>query len=169
MHPKMLWAFDHDPDKIVCARQALGRAAGEGGGRVRFDELGLESAEFPVCDVLLLLDVLHYLPREQRLTVLRRAVDALSPRGRLVLRETGQGGGVWVARLLERLGRAFGLNRGPALDFCSPEEYERELTLLGLSLAEARQEGPLDNVLLIFERSGSGTSRPSSEPALEPA
>jgi SAM-dependent methyltransferase len=46
----------------------------------------MRQAEIPACDLVLILDVLHYVDHAAQLGVLRRVRDALRPRGRLLLR-----------------------------------------------------------------------------------
>jgi SAM-dependent methyltransferase len=43
-------------------------------------------AELPACDVVVILDVLHYVDHAAQLGVLQRVRDALAPRGRLLVR-----------------------------------------------------------------------------------
>jgi predicted exporter/SAM-dependent methyltransferase len=74
---------DFDTDKIRVA-QATARV----NARVAFERRDLlDWAEYPVCDCVLLCDVLHYFPRELKAEVLRKAFQALRPGGSLVLRD----------------------------------------------------------------------------------
>jgi 2-polyprenyl-3-methyl-5-hydroxy-6-metoxy-1,4-benzoquinol methylase len=64
---------------IAAARTALGDAAVFEVGDVR-------SAAIPACDVVAILDVLHYLPHADQDSVLARCASALAPGGVLLLR-----------------------------------------------------------------------------------
>ena len=66
------------------------------------------AAALPECDVMVILDVLHYVDHTAQDSVLRRVRDALAPRGRLLLR-VGDAGAIrgfaasqWVDRIVTR-------------------------------------------------------------------
>lgn len=148
--------FDLDPAKVEVAQQA---AAGRWCITAlpplppcSFRASDLTSAELPECDVLLLLDVLHYLPADQQAACVQRCAEAIKPGGTLFIRETGGGRGAGWARLLERLGVRLAINRGHTLDFCEPTVLIEQLKSHGFQLCESKQEGPLDNVLMTFRR-----------------
>jgi predicted exporter/SAM-dependent methyltransferase len=79
---RTLHGLDHDATKIRVARAAAGECP-----RVRFEEGDLLAAEWPACDALLLCDVLHYFPRELKARILQKALEALRPGGRLIVRD----------------------------------------------------------------------------------
>ena len=89
---------------IQRARAALGAS-----GAASFACADMRDAPFPPSDVVVLLDVLHYVTHEAQQAVLRRACEALSPRGRLLLRvaDAGARGSFlltqWVDRAVARL------------------------------------------------------------------
>ncbi len=100
--------LDSDAAKIEVAR-----AAGPEGD---FRVADVAGAELPAADTILLIDVLHYLPFAEQDALLLAAVRALTPGGRLVVREldgvpSTRGG---LTRLFEWGGRKIGLNRGRA-------------------------------------------------------
>lgn len=67
---------------IARARQATGGLP----GAPRFEHADIRSAALPASDVVVILDVLHYIDAPAQQAVLERARDALRPRGRLLLR-----------------------------------------------------------------------------------
>ncbi len=75
---------------------------------------------FPRPDIVVILDVLHYLPFEEQKDVLHRLHLALQPHGRLLLRIGDADGGFgfrfsnWVDRVVTRC-------RGHRLDACIAE------------------------------------------------
>lgn len=81
------------------ARIALGPGCEISQGDIR-------SAEFGTPDAVIILDVLHYIPREEQLQVLKRARAALSSHGLLLLRIGDAEGGLrfrysqWVDKLI---------------------------------------------------------------------
>ena len=87
------------PRAVASARRALG-------ARALIDVGDIRSAEFGEADVIVILDVLHYLDRISQDTILARARAALSARGRLLLRiGDGSAGAahyrsIWVDRLV---------------------------------------------------------------------
>ena len=80
------------------ARQALSRHA-------RFEQADITQAEFGEADVVVLLDVLHYLDYELQHAVLARVRQALSPDGVLLLRIGNAAGGLhhFISRWYDRL------------------------------------------------------------------
>lgn len=74
------------------------------GGTTRVDAGDLRSCEFGTADVVVILDVLHYLSAADQESVLRRVRAALSPAGLLLLRIGDAGAGLpfrtsnWVDR-----------------------------------------------------------------------
>ncbi len=109
------------------------------------------SAEY---ELVLLLDVLHYLPREEQRELLLRSARRLVPGGQILVRETNRRDS-WGARwasAFERIARALGVNRGHTLEFQSPEWIGEALRQEGLIALSSENRGPLDNVLVVFEK-----------------
>lgn len=73
---------------IQRAKQALGRQA-------QFQADDICTADFGQADVIVILDVLHYIDYDAQEDVLRRVREALSPNGRLILRVGNAAGGFW--------------------------------------------------------------------------
>lgn len=79
---RTFWGVDYDEDKIrVAQRSAPDHAC------IQFAHGDLLTCEYPVGDVVLLLDVLHYWTAEKQQVILTKARQALRPGGRLVLRD----------------------------------------------------------------------------------
>jgi SAM-dependent methyltransferase len=78
--------WDNDARKIRVAQ-----ATARNHPKLRFESHNLlDEPGYPPCDCVLLLDVLHYFPRELKAEVLRKAFQALRPGGRLVLRDAAR-------------------------------------------------------------------------------
>src|SRR5581483_7683145 len=83
-----------DAEKAACGRRA---AAGLDG--VEVVEGDARNHPLPACDVVTLVDVLHYYDGETQRALLARCKDALRPGGRLLVREgdrAKKGGAKWT-------------------------------------------------------------------------
>lgn len=100
---------DGDARRIAIAKAAAGDAAS-------FAVEGLSELEFPEADTVLFVDSLHYLPVEEQDRILARAAAALSPAGRLVIRDVDAGASIRGAatEAAERLSAFF---RRHSVDF----------------------------------------------------
>ena len=76
---------DYDDDKIRVAQRTAPESA-----RIRFEGQDVLEWEYPACDAVLLLDVLHYWTPEKQQSILNRARRALRPGGRLILRDAAR-------------------------------------------------------------------------------
>jgi SAM-dependent methyltransferase len=136
--------LDWDQGKIELARAcAEGLAA-------RFDRVDFRRAEFPPCDTVLLVDVLHYMSPDEQDAVLLRAARAA--RRRLFLRELDPDRG-WrsaVTRLQEAVTTGLGVNAGARLVFRPIVEYIHILERGGfrVDVEPAWGSTPFSNVLL---------------------
>jgi hypothetical protein len=106
----------------------------------------------PPCDVITIVDVLHYYEVEAQRALLRRCRDALAANGRLLIRE-GDGarrGGSRFTRAIEALVTKLGWNRGPQVRFRPIVELEEDLRALGFTVRRDEVAGALHpgNVLL---------------------
>ncbi len=81
-----LLGLEGSPAKVEVARTGLG-------GRAEVQLADLCTAAIPEADVILLIDVLHYLPPAAQERLLARAAAALAPGGSLFLREADAAGG----------------------------------------------------------------------------
>jgi uncharacterized protein (DUF2062 family) len=111
--------------------------------------------EIPPCDVITLVDMLHYWDDEAQRALLARCRAALRPGGRLLVREgdPSRRGGARFTRAIERLVTRLGWNRGPAVRFRPVAELRADLEALGLrvrvdEVAAATHPG---NVLLVCD------------------
>ena len=128
------------------AHRALGEDCGVAPGDIR-------SAPFGAADVVVLLDVLHYLPPADQDAVLARARAALSPGGTLLLRVGDASGGLpfllsnWVDWCV-----ACARGHGATRFHCrSVAQWRSALEALGFAVrAEPMSRGtPFANVLLV--------------------
>ena len=141
---RTLVGIEHDEFKLAVARLATyGLPITLVGGDVR-------TTEIPPCDVITLVDVLHYFPVAEQRALLSRAVEALRPGGRLLVRETDLDAASGSTRALERLAVALGWNRAEATFFRSASELVQDLEALGLIVERRSVAGKLHpgNVLL---------------------
>src|SRR5208282_4748046 len=79
------FGVDYDESKIRVAQRTA-----PGHPRVKFESHDILNWEFPPCETVLLLDVLHYWTPEKQELILRKACRALRPGGRLILREAAR-------------------------------------------------------------------------------
>ena len=125
--------------------------------RVRFAQGDMCEYAFPACDVVVILDVLHYVPIDAQNAVIDRAIAALRANGRLLLRIGDERGGLgfavsqWVDRVVTRI-------RGHRVTptFCRPlADWVQLLQDKGLNVqAIPMHEGtPFANVLLRADKS----------------
>lgn len=130
----------------------------------------LGASSLPRADTILLIDVLHYLPRAEQDALLVASAAALEPGGRILLRELDAQASLKSAltRLFEWLGRKLGVNVGPATVYRPASELRAVLEQQGLPcrLQGASEGTPLGNVLIVaggsplrnLEPSGSAPS-----------
>lgn len=139
-------AMDRDGAKIALARVACA------GLPIELEEADVRTWAPPPCDVLLVVDVLHYFDDETQAAILRRAADALRPNGTLFVRE-GEGAArssAWT-RMLERIAVAVRWNRSDARPNFRPiAALEADLRLLGFETERIPTAGRFHpgNVLL---------------------
>lgn len=122
--------IERRPAEALRARRALGADA------AAITTGDLLSVRWPEADVIVLLDVLHYLNPEAQSRVLRRARESLPPRGRLLLR-VGDAAGGWRHRWSEGVDRAVAGLRGDGwerLHGRAAEDWVNLLDALGFGL-----------------------------------
>lgn len=134
------------PREVARAQRALGRRSGVEQGDIR-------DAAFGAADVIVLLDVLHYLAPPEQDSVLARARDALAAEGLLLLRVADAAAGLpfrlgrWVDRTVARA-----RGHGATQFHCrSVAQWRSALGALGFSVrAEPMSRStPFANVLLV--------------------
>ena len=144
--------IDWDAPKL-----AAGRAAAAGLDHVELVEGDARSHPIPPCDVITLVDVLHYYDPATQRALLTRAAAALRPGGRLLIREGDarrRGSAAWT-RWLEALAVRAGWNRCDGdTRFRAADDLLRELQSLGFNVSVEPVAGKLHpgNVLLIADR-----------------
>jgi 2-polyprenyl-3-methyl-5-hydroxy-6-metoxy-1,4-benzoquinol methylase len=141
--------IDLKEENIKIACQVLGLQA-------RINHCDIRHAEFALCTVIVIFDVLLYLNAADQSRLLEKAVAALEPGGVLLIREADADAGFafWVTRVAELLA---GLSDGRGwqrLWYRRQTEWVQLLESLGLTVATLpMSEGtPFANVLFIARR-----------------
>jgi 1-acyl-sn-glycerol-3-phosphate acyltransferase len=139
--------IDYDETKIRVAQRTA-----PGSARIKFDSGDILELDYPSCDTILLLDVLHYWQPQKQQLILNKARLALRPGGRLVLREAARAESEAHRRVdfWERLATRFGHNKTKeGLHFQSLEEITASLRQAGFARWETKKGASRDsNVLL---------------------
>jgi SAM-dependent methyltransferase/uncharacterized protein (DUF2062 family) len=138
------------------AKASCGKKAAAGLDGVEVVEGDARAYPLPACDVVTLVDVLHYYDADAQRALLARCKDALKPGGRLLVREGDRqrdGGAKWT-RFVEKMVTRLGWNRGPQVKFRPVAELRADLEALGFQVRIDEVAGKLHpgNVLLIAER-----------------
>ncbi|MFO0574604.1 MAG: DUF2062 domain-containing protein [Polyangia bacterium] len=125
--------LDWDAGKIAAGQQAAADL-----GRVELQAGDLRQAALEPCDVVTLVDVLHYYDAATQREVLARAAAVLRPGGLLLIRETDPAhrGGARLTRLIERAAVRLGWNRGPRVTYRPLDELSQDLRSLGLLVTQ---------------------------------
>lgn len=135
--------------RVRAARRALG-------GNVQLDHGDLRDLALPPCSVIVLLDVLFYLDKEEQQRLLDKTAAALAPGGLLLLRETDAGAGFafQVTKWSERLAGALRGEFRQQLHYRSAGQWAEALERLGFSVsADPMSEGtPFSNVLFVARK-----------------
>jgi uncharacterized protein (DUF2062 family) len=140
--------YDTNAERVEVARAAARADA-------RVEQADLSTLRFPQADTILFVDSLHYLPLEAQDDVLARAVQALSPGGRVVVREVDSGASL-RSGFTERLERSAAKKRGePGLAFRSATDLAARLERLGLSCTISQHDdlSIVHNALVVGTRS----------------
>jgi trans-aconitate methyltransferase len=141
--------IDSDAKKIAVAQQVVVDAAFDVG-----DALALP----PFRGTVVILDLLHYLTRDERQRVLAQVVERSSGLAiiRDAVRDRTMRYRLTVAQ--ETFARAVGWLRVPRLDFPSVEEIVAPFHAAGFEVSVAPLWGrtPLNNYLFVFSRASSG-------------
>jgi SAM-dependent methyltransferase len=139
---------DYDADKIRVAQQTAPEHP-----RIQFQHADILEMDYPPCDTVLLLDVLHYWTPDKQQNILTKARQALRPGGKLILREAAKAGGQAHrhTRVWEIFATVFGLNRtSEGLHFRTLEELQGALKQAGFTQIEFIHEANKNsNVLLV--------------------
>jgi 1-acyl-sn-glycerol-3-phosphate acyltransferase len=146
--------LDYDENKIRTAR----RTAGEN-SRIQFEAGDILEREFPPCDAVLLLDVLHYWTPDKQQKILDKARRALRPGGKLVLREGAKaaGGAHRHVHQWEIFATRFGLNQtGEGLHFRTLDELVDALKRAGFTDWQVNREAGRGSNVLLVATAGDG-------------
>lgn len=150
--------IDSDVAKVAVASAA--------GPEARFEVGDLARAQLPTADTILLIDVLHYLPIAEQDAVVRAALAALAPGGRVLLRELDARPSAKssVTRFFEWCARRIGLNRGRDTAYRPASDFVRIFEAAGLAcrIQGASERTPFANVLI----EAGGSPRDSVEASL---
>ncbi len=139
---------DYDEEKIRVARRTAPEHP-----RIRFEEGDVLNCDYPACDTVLLLDVLHYWQPEKQQMILDKARRALRPGGVLILRDgaCAESGEHRRVHFFEKLATRVGHNRTQeGLHFQTLAEIEAMLKRAGFTNWELKREAGHDsNVMLV--------------------
>lgn len=153
---RRLVGCDLDAHRIAVARQALS------GLNAELSVADVRALDLPPAGLILILDVLQYLPADEQLRLLQRCCAALVPRGRLIFRVHDRERGLWSAitmafdRLIFACGRA-----GTRPLMLPAAEYHQVLEDAGLQVEERRFRNllPLAHILFVAKKSmGEGAT-----------
>ena len=139
---------DYDEEKIRVAKRTAPEHP-----RIHFETGDIFEREYPACEGILLLDVLHYWTAEKQQLILNKARAALRPGGQLVVRAGARAESVEHQRVhrWERFATRFGLNRTKeGLHFLTLAQLESALQRAGFAVREINREAGRDsNVMLV--------------------
>jgi SAM-dependent methyltransferase len=144
--PRELRGIDYMPKDVERARAALGGAGSAVEGDIR-------TADFGHADVVVMLDVLHYIDFASQRAVLERVRDTLAPSGLLLVR-VADAAPTLRFRITVAVDRTVSRLRGYPIErlYCRPvAEWRDELAALGFEVqATPMSEGtPFANTLLV--------------------
>ncbi len=147
---RRLVGCDLDAHRVAVARQALGNL------NANVTVADIRQFELPPAGLILILDVLQYLPAAEQQDLLKRCCSALAPEGILVFRVHDRERGLRsvIAMAFDRLIFAYkGVGFRPRI--LSIAEYRGALENAGMQLEERRFHNrlPLAHVLFVARRS----------------
>ena len=146
---RRLVGCDLDEHRIATAREALSNMNAD------VSVADVRHFELPPASLILILDVLQYLPADEQLELLRRCCAALEPGGKFIFRVHDCERGVWSAitmafdRLIFVCGHA-----GVQPLMLSPERYQSALEAAGMQVESRRFRNrlPLAHILFVARR-----------------
>jgi SAM-dependent methyltransferase/uncharacterized protein (DUF2062 family) len=158
--------IDWDGDKL-----AAGQRAADGIARIELRAGDARSDDLPPCDVVTIVDVLHYHDEGVQRALLERAARALRPGGLLLVRDgdaASERTGAAFTRWLEAVAVRLGWNRGSGRNtFRGAGAIAADLEALGLAVTVEPLAGRLHpgNVLLVARKAdGTGSTAAASKP-----
>jgi uncharacterized protein (DUF2062 family)/SAM-dependent methyltransferase len=146
---RRLVGCDLDERRIAVGRQALNSLNAD----LRVEDV--RTFDLPPAAVILILDVLQYLPADEQLGLLKRCCAALVPRGRLIFRVHDRERGLWstITMAFDRL--IFACGRAGSRPLILPgADYQRVLENAGMQVEERRFRNrlPLAHILFIAKK-----------------
>jgi uncharacterized protein (DUF2062 family)/SAM-dependent methyltransferase len=146
---RRLVGCDLDAHRVAVARQALGALNAD------LSVADVRRLDLPPAGLILILDVLQYLPADDQQTLLQRCCSALAPQGMLIFRVHDRERGLWSAitmafdRLIFACGRA-----GVRPLMLSAAEYHSVLENAGMQVEQRRFRNrlPLAHILFIAQK-----------------
>jgi 1-acyl-sn-glycerol-3-phosphate acyltransferase len=145
---RIFHGVDYDEDKIRVAQRTAPQHP-----RIKFETGDILDCDYPSCDTVLLLDVLHYWTPEKQQLILNKARQALRPGGRLVLRDAARADNAAHRRVdfWEKFATRFGLNKtNEGLHFQTRTGLEIAMQRAGFAKWEIKPGAGRDsNVLLV--------------------
>ena len=140
--------IDYDENKIRVTQRTAPESP-----RIRFETGDILNCDYPPCDTILLLDVLHYWTLEKQQLILRKARLALRPGGKLILRDAARAENKAHRRVnfWEKIATRIGHNKTvEGLHFQTRAELEAALQYAGFAKFEIKPGAGRDsNVLLV--------------------
>lgn len=140
--------LDYDENKIRVAQRTAPEHP-----RIKFEAGDILHRDYPPCDTILLLDVLHYWTPEKQRMILEKARQALRPGGKLILRDAARAENEAHRRVnfWEKIATRLGHNRTvEGLHFQTRAEIETALQSAGFANCEFKPGAGRDsNVLLV--------------------
>ncbi|HTG43183.1 MAG TPA: methyltransferase domain-containing protein, partial [Verrucomicrobiae bacterium] len=143
---------DYDEVKVRIAQRTA-----QGHARVEFQYQDILTWTYPACDVVLLLDVLHYWPPDVQAQILAKAFGALRPGGLLILREAAREATAGHQRVerWEKFATRIGHNKATRLYFQSIAELTAAVRRAGFGECTLQEGGGRDsNVMVVASRAG---------------
>ncbi|MEJ0089770.1 MAG: 1-acyl-sn-glycerol-3-phosphate acyltransferase [Limisphaerales bacterium] len=144
---RTFFGVDYDENKIRVAKRTAPDSA-----RIQFALGDVLTCEYPACDVVLLLDVLHYWQPEKQQLILEKACKALRPGGKLILRDGARSESDDHRRIhrWEKFATRLGMNRTvEGLHFLTLAEMETALKRAGFVNWEIKRDAGRDSNLLL--------------------
>ena len=155
---RRLLGCDLDAHRIAAAREALSTLNAD------LSVADIRHFELPPAGLILILDVLQYLPADEQLALLKRCCAALAPHGILIFRVHDRERGLWSTitmafdRLIFACGRA-----GVRPLMLSADEYRSTLENAGMQVEAHRFRNRLPLAHILFVAKKSVAKKPLNE------
>jgi 2-polyprenyl-3-methyl-5-hydroxy-6-metoxy-1,4-benzoquinol methylase len=155
---RTLVGIDYDADKIQVAGN-ITLAQQFSPGQISFESADLNHWAFVEADVYILADVLHYMPENEQLEVLRKAAEKLRPGGKIIIRDAdidmhkkhkGTALSEWQSTKVFKFNKT--KDSSKTLYFTSAATREAWMQSLGLQVKLIDQTKMNSNVVLVGEK-----------------